>query len=371
MLEGCCSKMEAKPANCENADAQTAVSLAKPTSLSQPPSDSRTFSNGSEILLLPLAEQTGEYRTFRGRRGYISADDDRSHNPFNALDSLLMEMETETEAPNIEAPQEYRKSIFSLSDKSLVPKSVKLRKPPDPQSINLRNDQSGNHSDISALDINASQITIRRLPSTRNLSAQHEHMESCVSVYSSSIYSEQSAESEVENENRTGFSIPENQSRTPNTQEISKDDILEEHTILLEDHTSNAEHNLLATRTLRPSRSTSDILIRDSHALQTKTFLLEHSPSESKTPSPSSVHRSSFSKHIVKKGRSETGSEVFIPESSESNLESKRVRSCVTLHYLKVKTSAAGCSPCRECEGSKTAWTWTWTGQVSNILHID
>ncbi|KAF7507224.1 hypothetical protein GJ744_010782 [Endocarpon pusillum] len=317
--------MEANPANCENADAQTAVSVAKPTSLSQPFSDSCTFSNRSELLLLPLAEQIGEYRTFRGRRGSISADDDRSHNPFNALDSFLLEMETETEASNMEVPQEYRKSIFSLSDKSMVPKSVQLRKPPDPQSVTLPNDPSGNHSDINALDMNASQITIRRLASTGNLSAQHEYRGSSGSVYSSSIYSEQSAESEVKDENRAGFSIPGNQSRNPNAQEISKDDIPEQHTILLEDHTSNAEHNLLATRPLRPSRSTSDVLIRDSRTLQTKTFPLEHSPSSSKAPSPSSIHQSSFSKSILKEGRSETGSEVFNLESSESNLESKRV----------------------------------------------
>lgn len=340
--------MEAKPAKCENADAQTVVSLAKPTSISQPSSDSRTFPNRSEVLLLPLDRQIGEYRTFRGSRGSISADDDRSHNPFNALDSLLLEMETETQASNMEVPQEYRKSMFSLSDKSMVPESVQLRKPPEPQSINLRNDRSGNHSDTSTLDMNASQITIRRLPSTGNLSTQHEYRGSCGSAYSSSIYSEQSAKSEVENENGPGFSIPKARSRNPNAQEISKDDIPEEHTILLKDITSNAEHDLLTTRPLRPSRSTGDILTRDSHTLQTKTFLLEHSPSESKTPSPSSVYQSSYSKSIVKEGRSEIGSEVPILESSESNLESKRVRSCVTLHYLKFKTSTAGCSPCRE-----------------------
>lgn len=71
----------------------------------------------------------------------------------------------------------------------------------------------------------------------------------------SSIYSEQSAESEVDHENRAGFSIPETRSRNPNAQETSKDDIPEEHIILLKDITSNAEHNLLTTRPLQPSRS--------------------------------------------------------------------------------------------------------------------
>ncbi len=343
--------MEMKTLSCENAEAQSAVSCAKTRPISPPSSDGGTFCHRSgtpQHLLSQIGNTGGLHRSSSccARQNSISADNDRSHSPFNALDSFILEMESKMEQANLDAPQGYRNSIISRSDQSLVPKSVSLWKPPDPQSINLRHDQSNNHLDISDLDLNMSQVTIRPPPITKN--PRPEYMESCVSVYSSSIYSDQSDESEAANEIRAGSSSPETQYRSLDAEEISQDGTLEEHTVLLEHRASNAKHALPNTTPLRPFRSTSDLLTRDSHPLQTKTFLLDHSPSESKSPSLSSVHQSGSSNGIVKEGRSVTGSEIFSLDSSESNSESKRVRPCAVLHCLILNTSAAGCSPCRE-----------------------
>lgn len=320
--------MDAKAANGEIADSQNAVSGAKPTSLSPPSSEICTFfleSENSEHLL-PLAKQISEFVSVLPESGMlISAEVGLNNTPFAALDSLLREMEDGKEASDLQAPHDYRKSMVSLSDQSLVPVSVSSPKPLNSQKAKKWDDQSA----INLLDMNLSQSTILPSSSGAYPLAQHDDGIHRSSVYSMSVYSENSSNACGSKASSSEGSFSSNSMtgspHAENAANASADKISQSHVPQVGASKSNESTDTLTPRPLQISASTSRSLTRSSLPHQVQTFFLDDSSTESKPSSPLSTHQSNESREVAQEKQYETSSELASCGSSEDIPESNNV----------------------------------------------
>lgn len=271
------------------------------------------------------------------------ADFDQNHVPFAALDSLLRDMETGKEASKILTPHDYRKSMVSLADQSLVPNPVNARKPLEPQTAETWNDQS----DSNIFDRNAPQPASLPSPAERSLSPQHHYRASHVSAYSASIYSEDSsATTDGGTRNRASYSGSETQTKSPDARKTPKDGLTENHSNPVGPHESGASTELLTPHPLEWSQPISVVsLTRNSPTHQTATFFLDKSLSESEHSSPSSASRDSGCKGDANENESDTGSAFVSSGSSESIADAKKVRSCVFFRHPIVDNSTCRSLP--------------------------
>jgi hypothetical protein len=283
--------------------------------------------------LLCLSDRSvGSTLFFQENDGLHSADVGQDQVPVDALDSLLCDMEAGKEASALQAPHDYRSSMVSLSNQSLVPVRVVLRRPQDSQKVETSNDRAATNN----VDMNTSQITIQPSSPKGGIIAHHNSRASRSSAYSSSVYSEHSSTTtDTKERNTESSSSSETKARPLDPKDArgaSADGITPKSTHPVDAHGSNLSPNTLTPRPLQLSQLTHASLIGNSPAHQCQTFLLDDSSSESKPSSPSTTHQSSESKGITKDKSFETSSDFASCGSSEDISESKIVRS-YTISY--------------------------------------
>ena len=97
-------------------------------------------------------------------------------------------MEAGIDATALQAPHDYRESMFSLSDRTLVPTPVSAPKCLGSQQIR----ECEEHCVAAEFDMNAAQSTTLSSSSEAHRVARHDRKTSHLSAYSSSVYSEKS-----------------------------------------------------------------------------------------------------------------------------------------------------------------------------------
>ena len=245
-------------------------------------------------------------------------------------------METGKEASSLQAPHDYRKSMVSLSDKSLIPEPVHSRKPLDSNTVKIWDGGSGDQADAKIVNMNASQSTnlafLEDCPRAR-----HESRASRGSAYSSSVYSENSSattECGARNRGRSFDSLI--QSMSLEERKTRPTELTEKCSVPVEALASNASPELITPRPFQLSQSTSINLIGNSLAPQMEPFFLESSLSEPKPSSASSKDRRSGYNDVANEIQSETDSGFVSSGSSENITGPTGVRSYVIFHGISV-----------------------------------
>lgn len=267
-------------------------------------------------------------------------------------------MELGKEASDLHVPHGYRKSMISLSEKSLVPTAVTPRRTVHPPKVKVRNHLSND----SGVEMKALEPTAMASSIESGSSTQHDHA-SRVSAYSSSVYSDHSsATTGAETRSRDSSSGSTAHARSSAATEEQRNSTNESSLKLahpLEVRHLNVSNNALTQQPLKLFQPTETGLTRNSLALQTETFLMDGSSSESKASSPLSQTQSCNSKSIEKDRQYGTSFEDPISGSSEIMSESRRVGRHTDSHSYVVDHLVAGPFSYSEREGSKTAWIRT------------
>ena len=264
----------------------------------------RAFSSGIKRLILANHQQDHDF-------------------PFITIDSLLHEMETGEEATDLHVPHEYRESMVSLSDQSLIPTPVSPRKRPGSAAVKIGEGRGVAENP----DTGAAKSTIPSSSPKRDHIARHNRQPSYFSKHSSSVYSDSSSASTSAKTryHESSYSY-ESTARSSNPKSNSVDDTLPEHAKAADIQDLKPSIVALAPQPLQLSERTKSSLEGNSVAHQSKTFLLDSSSSEFKPSTPSSGQQSSRVDRAGKEKLYETGSEYASSGSSESVEEPNKVR---------------------------------------------
>jgi hypothetical protein len=286
--------------------------------------------------------------------------------PFAALDCLLQDIEAGKEASDLEAPHEYRHSMVSLSDQSVVPARVSLRhkKLQGSQKVKTCNTLSAaNISDTETLQSSS-------LPSspTISLAVGVDHRASCVSTYSSSVYSEQSSATTSTRARRWETSISETKARFLGSEGTAADGITFKQPEAVGNHYSDSSAVVLTQEPLQLSQTKKLGLRKSSLTYHTETFLLDDSSSESKPPSQPSARKNSYSKGDPNEEDDKTSSAFASSESSENPQDQKTVSFVLASIIPQLITLNADSSPCCKRKGGKTARPGT--SKVRTIYYL-
>lgn len=267
-------------------------------------------------------------------------------------------MEAGKEASDIKAPHDYRKSMISLSDKSLVPIPMTPRKTlHSPPIKTCNNPVTDNGVETDAAQ---SEVVYRSFKGTSSVGHGYP---SCASAYSSSVYSDHSVGTPgARTSSRERFSDAAIQARLRSANEkrcASANEPSLKHTCPLHINDLKSLTEAPARRSLEPAQPTEVGLTRNSVTHPPEMSLLNDSSSESEASSPSSTKQScDFIEHMEHK-LYRRSSEFSNPVSSENVSDSKRVST--SAKYLCFVIDAIAAGPCSLCErqGSKTAWIRT------------
>jgi hypothetical protein len=312
-------------------------------------SQSRTFFEQSERPSPPLSRATqigeiseiGEFRVVLRQIQHLTLQDlDQKHATSTALDSLLHDMETGKETSDIRAPHDYRKSMVSLSDQSLIPNPVKARKSLEPQTDMDKTDDKLN-SKIA--DLNAAQPDSPPLPTERSHNTPHDCREYRLSAYSASVYSEDSlpVTHDGRSRNRESYSSPESRTKNPDAKEASNDVLTEKQAAPVESYEPTASPELLTSRSLKSSEPISVRTTSDSPTHETITIFLEESLSKPKQSTLPPAPRESQCKGEANESGSDEGSAFVSSGSSSDNVaDTKIVRSHPILSRSAINNSS-------------------------------
>ena len=241
-------------------------------------------------------------------------------------------METGKETSDIRAPHDYRKSMVSLSDQSLIPNPVRARKSLEPQTDTDETPDDKLNPNIA--DLNAAQPNSLPLSVERSHNAQHNCQEYRLSAYSASVYSEDSlaVTDDGGSRNYERHSSSERRTKSPDAKEASTDVVKEKLANPVESYKSTASPELLTSRSLRPPEPTSvhtTSTTSDSPTHETVTIFLEESFSKPKQPTLPPTPRESQCKSDANGSGSDEGS-AFVSSGSSSDdvTNAKIVRPC-------------------------------------------
>lgn len=129
--------MDANHVNLEHIPEPAARNNPRPTSCSRPSPTNHTcyLKSGNSSSLSSNGGKDGGCLCSDTLTGLIRVGIGERADPFVALNSLLHDIETGKRASVLRAPQNYRKSMVSLSDKAMIPTSISPRKPQAPNPV--------------------------------------------------------------------------------------------------------------------------------------------------------------------------------------------------------------------------------------------
>jgi hypothetical protein len=214
--------------------------------------------------------------------------------------------------------------MISLSDQSLIPNPVKARKSLEPQIDDTQDDRS----DSNIADLQVAQPIVLPLPAERSSNTQHDHRASNLSVYSASIYSDDSLAISDDGGTRhhESHSSSESQTKTPDAKDTSKDVLTEKQTKPVESNKFTASPGLLTSGPPVLAEVTSVNFTSDSPTHQTVTFFLEGSLSKANHSTSPPTRRESQCKSDANESGSDAGSALVSSGSSDDIPDAKKVR---------------------------------------------
>jgi hypothetical protein len=262
-------------------------------------------------------------------------------------------METGKETSEIRAPHDYRRSMVSLSDQSLIPNPVKARKSLEPQTdTDERPDERPDDKlDSEIADVHAELPGSLPLPVGRSHNTQQNCREYCLSAYSSSVYSEDSlaVTDDGGSRNHESYSSSESRTKSSDAKEISTDVLLEKQAHPVESYKPTASPPSLGSRSLKPSEQTNVRNNSDSPTHQTVTIFLEESFSKPKPPTlPPTPKESQCKSDANESGSDESSAFVSSVSSSADVADAKTVRSSSISRHSEIDNCLTGRS--QRCE---------------------